>query len=181
MAGSLKRESDDLSEDMVLMRALRDMNMPKFVFEDVPLFLGLINDLFPGLSCPRVGPLVRLVLSVHALGPLVRLMHALRFVSSYMYAAVYAVRPAEYTRGSTECYTAYTGIRLRPEEIYQSVYHQYLFQRGTYRNGFIFEYCVDCVNRPASHAALERLLSVHGKLTCDLGIGREARACWPIR
>ena len=39
---------------MVLMRALRDMNLPKFVFEDVPLFLGLIGDLFPGLDCPRV-------------------------------------------------------------------------------------------------------------------------------
>ncbi len=36
------------------MRALRDMNMPKFVYEDVPLFLGLITDLFPGLDCPRV-------------------------------------------------------------------------------------------------------------------------------
>lgn len=36
------------------MRALRDMNLPKFVFEDVPLFLGLILDLFPGLDCPRV-------------------------------------------------------------------------------------------------------------------------------
>ena len=36
------------------MRALRDMNLPKFVFEDVPLFLGLITDLFPGLDCPRV-------------------------------------------------------------------------------------------------------------------------------
>jgi dynein heavy chain len=54
MAGSLKRGSPDLNEDVVLMRALRDMNLPKFVFEDVPLFLGLITDLFPGLDCPRV-------------------------------------------------------------------------------------------------------------------------------
>lgn len=38
MAGSLKRNFSDLPEDIVLMRALRDMNMPKFVFEDVPLF-----------------------------------------------------------------------------------------------------------------------------------------------
>ncbi|XP_073442216.1 dynein axonemal heavy chain 10 [Dendrobates tinctorius] len=54
MAGELKRGSPDLSEDVVLMRALRDMNLPKFVFEDVPLFFGLISDLFPGLDCPRV-------------------------------------------------------------------------------------------------------------------------------
>jgi dynein heavy chain len=53
LAGSLKRSSD-MAEDIVLMRALRDMNIPKFVFEDVPLFRGLISDLFPGLDCPRV-------------------------------------------------------------------------------------------------------------------------------
>ncbi|KAG9396016.1 Dynein heavy chain and region D6 of dynein motor [Carpediemonas membranifera] len=55
MAGQLKRGAPDHDEQAVLMRALRDMNLPKFVFEDVPLFLGLINDLFPGLDCPRQG------------------------------------------------------------------------------------------------------------------------------
>ena len=56
MAGRLKRAyQKELAEDVVLMRALRDMNMPKFVFEDVPLFAGLIQDLFPGLKCDRVG------------------------------------------------------------------------------------------------------------------------------
>lgn len=54
MAGALKRGSPDLEEGLVLMRALRDMNLPKFVFDDVPLFLGLITDLFPGMDCPRV-------------------------------------------------------------------------------------------------------------------------------
>ena len=54
MAGTLKRSNLELAEDMVLMRALRDMNKPKFVYEDVPLFMGLINDLFPGLDCARV-------------------------------------------------------------------------------------------------------------------------------
>jgi len=38
MAGQLKRNYAEMPEDIVLMRALRDMNMPKFVFEDVPLF-----------------------------------------------------------------------------------------------------------------------------------------------
>ncbi|KAJ8924399.1 hypothetical protein NQ315_007195, partial [Exocentrus adspersus] len=55
MAGVLKRASPDIKEALVLMRALRDMNHPKFVYEDVPLFLGLIRDLFPGMDCPRVG------------------------------------------------------------------------------------------------------------------------------
>jgi dynein heavy chain len=55
MAGGLKRKYQHMSEDIVLMRCLRDSNMPKFVFEDVPLFTGLINDLFPGLECARVG------------------------------------------------------------------------------------------------------------------------------
>lgn len=55
MAGGLKRQYQDMPEDLVLMRCLRDSNMPKFVFEDVPLFSGLINDLFPGMDCPRVG------------------------------------------------------------------------------------------------------------------------------
>lgn len=39
----------------VLMRALRDMNMPKFVKQDVPLFQGLLNDLFPQLKVLREG------------------------------------------------------------------------------------------------------------------------------
>lgn len=50
MAGGLKRQYEDMPEDLVLMRCLRDSNMPKFVFEDVPLFSGLINDLFPGIK-----------------------------------------------------------------------------------------------------------------------------------
>ena len=54
MAGGLKRESAEMPEDVVLMRSLRDSNLPKFVFDDVPLFLGLMKDLFPGLDCPRV-------------------------------------------------------------------------------------------------------------------------------
>ena len=55
MAGSLKREYSDLEENLVLMRDLRDMNAQKFIFEDVPLFMGLINDLFPGIQLERVG------------------------------------------------------------------------------------------------------------------------------
>ena len=41
------------SEIFLMMRCLRDMNMSKFVAEDVPLFLSLIDDLFPGLKADR--------------------------------------------------------------------------------------------------------------------------------
>ena len=35
------------------MRALRDYNIPKIVTDDVPVFMGLIGDLFPALDVPR--------------------------------------------------------------------------------------------------------------------------------
>ncbi|XP_069077648.1 dynein axonemal heavy chain 11-like [Pleurodeles waltl] len=53
VAGSLKREDRSRPEDQVLMRALRDFNLPKIVTNDVSIFLGLINDLFPLLEVPR--------------------------------------------------------------------------------------------------------------------------------
>ena len=35
------------------MRALRDYNVPKIVSDDIPVFMGLIGDLFPALDVPR--------------------------------------------------------------------------------------------------------------------------------
>jgi len=46
-AGQLKRSDPHIAEDPLLMRALRDFNMPKIVTDDKPIFLGLIEDLFP--------------------------------------------------------------------------------------------------------------------------------------
>ncbi|KAG2466381.1 DYH6 protein, partial [Polypterus senegalus] len=52
MAGSLKRENPQLSEDVVLIRALRDSNLPKFLTDDALLFSGILSDLFPGVTIP---------------------------------------------------------------------------------------------------------------------------------
>lgn len=52
MAGSLKRANPNLSEDVVLIRAMRDSNLPKFLVDDVELFQNIISDLFPGLAVP---------------------------------------------------------------------------------------------------------------------------------
>jgi dynein heavy chain len=54
MAGQLKRENPDLSEDKILIRAMRDSNIPKFLQDDIPLFDALVMDLFPGLVLPTV-------------------------------------------------------------------------------------------------------------------------------
>uniref|UniRef100_A0A8C3FY90 Dynein axonemal heavy chain 17 n=1 Tax=Chrysemys picta bellii TaxID=8478 RepID=A0A8C3FY90_CHRPI len=53
VAGSLKRGDPGRPEDQVLMRALRDFNIPKIVTDDLPVFMGLIGDLFPALDVPR--------------------------------------------------------------------------------------------------------------------------------
>ena len=53
VAGQLKRSDRGRPEDQVLMRALRDFNIPKIITEDMPVFMGLIGDLFPGLDVPR--------------------------------------------------------------------------------------------------------------------------------
>ncbi|MED6234546.1 hypothetical protein ATANTOWER_026276 [Ataeniobius toweri] len=53
LAGALRRKDKTRPEDQVLMRALRDFNMPKVVTEDVTAFLGLLGDLFPGLKVER--------------------------------------------------------------------------------------------------------------------------------
>jgi len=38
MAGQLKRENPTIREDLVLIRALRDSNLPKFLADDAILF-----------------------------------------------------------------------------------------------------------------------------------------------
>lgn len=49
----IKRGDRQRPEDQVLMRALRDFNIPKIITDDVPIFMGLIGDLFPTLDVPR--------------------------------------------------------------------------------------------------------------------------------
>ncbi|OON20270.1 ATPase family protein, partial [Opisthorchis viverrini] len=53
MAGSLKRQNPDKPEDVVLIRALRDSNLPKFLKQDSVLFTAILQDLFPGVTLPE--------------------------------------------------------------------------------------------------------------------------------
>lgn len=54
MAGKLRRKFPDSPEDELLIRAMRDSNVPKFLEHDLPLFEGIITDLFPTSKKPHI-------------------------------------------------------------------------------------------------------------------------------
>eukprot|EP00232_Nephroselmis_pyriformis_P019075 CAMPEP_0182900652 /NCGR_PEP_ID=MMETSP0034_2-20130328/28990_1 /TAXON_ID=156128 /ORGANISM="Nephroselmis pyriformis, Strain CCMP717" /LENGTH=4527 /DNA_ID=CAMNT_0025034901 /DNA_START=131 /DNA_END=13711 /DNA_ORIENTATION=+ len=47
VAGAMKRDDPTLTEDKTLLRALRDFNLGKLTSDDLGIFMGLLNDLFP--------------------------------------------------------------------------------------------------------------------------------------
>ena len=60
VAGAFKRADRNMTELQLLKRALRDFNYPKIVQDDIPIFDGLIGDLFPNVEKKLVMSLTKI-------------------------------------------------------------------------------------------------------------------------
>ncbi|KAG5483353.1 hypothetical protein LSCM1_04900 [Leishmania martiniquensis] len=63
LAGRLKRADPDSDEEVLLVRAIREANLPKFLVDDRHLFMALLQDFFPAIVDVAAAPVSELIWS----------------------------------------------------------------------------------------------------------------------
>ena len=51
-AAANKQRTPELDEGVLMLRSIRDVNAPKFLAPDIPLFDGILSDLFRDVEVP---------------------------------------------------------------------------------------------------------------------------------
>ena len=47
-------ESEHDDEDIIVLKAMIDVNLPQFVGDDISLFKGIVSDVFPNIPPPEL-------------------------------------------------------------------------------------------------------------------------------
>jgi dynein heavy chain len=133
MAGALKRKEPHLKEDVILIRAMKESNIPKFLHDDIILFDAIVQDLFPSVKIPLVDS-GSLELSISSIISTRNLQPTEGFIEKTLQLCnllsvrfgVMIVGPA--TAGKTTCYTTLAQSLTHLHDQYRSdVYSKVIY------------------------------------------------------